>query len=153
VARAFAVLVGLFLLVVAGCGSSPKSVSKAEYQATLQKLGTDLTDAGSQLGKAIDRATFNRNVQNLQDHLRDAAHQLRGLRPPENVRAANDQLARALRDFADELEPVKEARRQSIIKARDALARVGRSSAIKEGRDALRKLKRNGYDVGEFGTL
>lgn len=152
-ARAFAVVVGFALLVVAGCGSSARTVSKAEYQAELQKLGKDLTDAGSELGKAIDIATFNRNVDNLQDHLRDAAHELDGLRPPETVRAVNERFADSLHDFADELEPVKEARRQSIIKARDALARVARSSAVKEGRQAIRELRRKGYDVGEFGTL
>jgi len=153
VTRPFAVAVCLCLLVFAGCGSSAKTVSKAAYQAELQKLGTDLTDAGSALGKAIDTATFNRNVQTLQDHLRAASHELRGLRPPQNVRSVNDKLAKALREFADVLEPVKEARRQSIVKARDALAAVGRSSAVKDGRAAIEELKRKGYDVGEFGTL
>ena len=151
--RAFAVVLGLALLVASGCGSSPKTVTKAEYQATVQRLGTELTDAGSQVGKAIDISTFNQNVQNLQDQLRKAAHELDGLRPPENVRAANKLLAQGLKDFADVLEPVKAARRQSIVKAREALARVGISTAIKEGRAAVHQLRQHGYDVGQFGTL
>ena len=151
--RAIAVVLGLAVLVAAGCGSSPKTVTKAQYQATVQRLGTDLTNAGSELGRAIDIATFNRNVQNLQDHLRRAARELDGLRPPVDVRAANQQLARALKGFADVLEPVKAARRVSIVKAREALARVASSAAVRDARAAIHELRQKGYDVGEFGTL
>jgi hypothetical protein len=139
--------------VVAGCGGSPKMVTKAQYQSELQRLGQDLTDAGSQLGQSIDIATFNGNVDNLRDHLRDAADDLRGLKPPANVRPANDKLADALDDFADQLESVKEARRQSIVKARDALLRVSNSAAVGNARAATRVLKSKGYKIGQFGSL
>jgi ribosomal protein S15P/S13E len=143
----------VFALVVAGCGSSPKTVTKAEYQREVQRIGQDLTDAGSQLGQSIDIATFNGNVDNLRDHLKAAAHDLHGLKPPGNVQSANDSLANALGDFADELEPVKEARRQSIVKARDALLKVSKSAPVLAARAATQELKRKGYDVGQFGSL
>jgi hypothetical protein len=142
-----------FALVVAGCGSSPKAVTKAQYQSDLQRLGQDLTDAGSQLGQSIDIATFNGNVDNLRDHLHDAAHELHGLKPPSDVQSANDKLADALDDFAGQLEAVKEARRQSIVKARDALLKVSKSPAVRDARQATRELKQKGYDVGQFGSL
>jgi ABC-type transporter Mla subunit MlaD len=141
------------LLVLAGCGSSPKAVSKSEYQTEVQRLGQDLTDAGSELGRSIDIATFNQNVDNLRDHLRDAADDLRGLKPPVDVQAANDRLADALDDFADLLEQVKEARRESIVRARAALLRVSNSEAVRQARAATRELKRKGYDIGQFGAL
>jgi hypothetical protein len=152
VIRAPLFLVAL-VLIVAGCGGSQKTVTKAQYERDLQRLGQDLTDAGSQLGQSIDIATFNGNVDNLRDHLRDAADELHGLKPPVNVRRPNDKLAGALDDFADQLEDVKEARRQSIYKARDALQRVSKSEAVRDARAATRELKAKGYDIGQFGAL
>jgi hypothetical protein len=139
-------------LVAAGC-SSPKAVSKAEYQATLQQLGRDLTTDGQQLGKSIDISSFNQAVDNFQKGLRKAAGQLDGLKPPKEARAANKQLAHAFREFADTMEPVKEARRKSIVEARNALARVGASTAVRDGRNAIAQLKQLGYLTGELGSL
>ncbi len=141
------------LLLLAGCGSSPKTVTKAEYQRELQRLGQDLTDAGSQLGQSIDIATFNQNVDNLHDHLRDAADELRGMKPPADVQDANRRLADALDDFADQLDSVKDARRESIVRARAALLRVSKSKGVREARAATRELKRKGYEIGQFGAL
>jgi hypothetical protein len=145
----------LFLLfvvsiTVAGCGSSPREVTKAQYQEELTRLGTNLTNLGSEVGRSIDIATFNQNIKDLQDGLDDAAHDLDGLDPPANVRNANERLANAFSEFSDRLEAVKEARRQSIFKARDELRRVSRSEAIREGRVAVRELKRKGYDVQQL---
>jgi hypothetical protein len=145
----------LFLLfvvsiTVAGCGSSPREVTKAQYQEELTRLGTNLTKLGSEVGRSIDIATFNQNIKDLQDGLDDAAHDLDGLDPPANVRNANERLANAFSEFSDRLEAVKEARRQSIFKARDELRRVSRSEAIREGRAAVRELKREGYDVQQL---
>jgi hypothetical protein len=137
-------------ITVAGCGSNPREVTKAQYQEELTRLGTNLTNLGSEVGRSIDIATFNQNIKDLQDGLDDAAHDLDGLDPPANVRNANERLANAFSEFSDRLEAVKEARRQSIFKARDELRRVSRSEAIREGRAAVRELKREGYDVQQL---
>ena len=141
------------LVAVTGCGSSPKQVTKAQYQVKLDTVGADLGRAGSQVGKAIDIATFNRDVENFQTHLRDAAKELKGVKPPPNTQAANMMLANAFHDLADELEPVKDARRESIVKARAALLKVSKSQPIKAGRDAVKKLNRLGYDTAQIASL
>ncbi|CAN5130105.1 hypothetical protein BH18ACT12_BH18ACT12_11590 [soil metagenome] len=138
---------------LAGCGSSPREVTKAQYKKELERIGKVASDAGSELGRAIDIATFNGNVDKFQDTLRDAGGDLDGLKPPQNVRDVNERLADSFRDFADELEPVKEARRKSIFKARDALGKVARSDGVKNARAAIRELKRKGYDVQVLGEL
>jgi hypothetical protein len=148
--RALLLLLLSSCVVLAGCGSSPREVTKAQYQQELTRLGTNLTKLGSELGRSIDIATFNQNVQDLQDGLDDAAHDLEGLQPPPNVRDVNDRLADAFSEFSDRLEAVKEARRQSIFKARDELQRVSRSAPIREGRAAVAELKRKGYDVEQL---
>jgi hypothetical protein len=140
-------------VALAGCGSSPREVGKAGYEKELERIGKVASDAGSELGRSIDIATFNGNVDKFQDTLRDAAGDLEGLKPPPNVRDVNDRLADSLRGFADEMEAVKEARRESIFKARDALGKVARSEAVKEARAAVRELKRKGYDIPSLSAI
>jgi hypothetical protein len=148
--RALPLLLLAAALAVAGCGSNPREVTKEQYQQELTRLGTNLTNLGSEVGRSIDIATFNKNIQDLQDGLDDAAHDLDGLRPPPNVQSANERLANAFSEFSDRLEAVKDARRQSIFKARDELQRVSRSAPINQGRAAVRELKQQGYDVQQL---
>jgi hypothetical protein len=138
-------LSALLLVLAAGCGSSPKSVTKAQYQTELAKTGQAITLAGQQLGKVITIASFNSAVTDLQKALRDGEKKLTSIQPPANARVANKRLAQAFGDLADALEPVKEARRISIVKAREALGRLGSTNAIKEGRAAIQELNKLGY--------
>ena len=144
-ARLFALSVVALLLALAGCGSSPKPVTKAQYQTQLGKAGQAVTLAGQQVGKVITTAEFNDAVTDLQKALRDGAKTLNGLEPPANARAANKKLAKAFDDLADALEKVKEARRVSIVKARQAIVELGKTDAIKDGRAAILELNNLGY--------
>ena len=92
-------------------------------------------------------AEFNGAVSDLQKALRDGEKNLKGLQPPADTQAPNKQLAQAFGDLADALEAVKEARRVSIMKAREELAKLGGSAAIKNGRAAIQKLHQLGYAV------
>lgn len=148
--RALPLVLLTLAIALAGCGSNPREVTKAQYQQELTRLGTNLTNLGSEVGRSIDIATFNRNIQDLQDGLDDAAHDLDGVDPPANVRDVNERLADAFSEFSDRLEAVKEARRQSIFKARDELQSVSSSAPIREGRAAVRELRRKGYDVSQL---
>jgi hypothetical protein len=151
-ARTFGLCLAALVFAVAGCGgSSPKPVTKAQYQAELAKSGQAVTLAGQQLGKSITITDFNGAVSDLQKALRDGKKNLEGVQPPANARAANKHLAQAFGDLADALEPVKDARRVSIVKARQALAALGKTDAIKEGRSAIRELNRLGYAVDAAG--
>ena len=141
----FALSLAALLVALAGCGSSPKAVTKAEYQTQLAKSGQAVTLAGQQVGKVITISGFNGAVTDLQKALRDGETSLNGIEPPANARAANKRLAQAFGDLADALEKVKEARRVSIVKARQALGELGKTDAIKEGRAAIQELNKLGY--------
>ena len=153
--RALALIALLLLAAFAltGCGSEPREVTKAQYQKELDRVGRAASDAGSALGQSIDIATFNGNVDKFQETLRDVSDDLEGLKPPANVQDTNERLADSLDEFADELEPVKEARRESIFKARDKLFEVARSGPVKDARAAIRELKRMGYDIRALESL
>jgi hypothetical protein len=140
-------------LVATGCGSKPKPVTKAQYEQQLQRLGDDLVNAGSQIGQHLDIASFNQDISNFQDHLRDASKELKGVEPPPNAQEPNQRLADAFHDLADALDPVKDARRESLREAGKAFA-VARSSApARQGRSAVRQLSRRGYEVGQMASL
>jgi hypothetical protein len=143
--RLFALFLAALVLALAGCGSSPKTVTKAQYETQLAKTGQAVTLAGQQLGRVITIHQFNGAVTDLQKALRDGEKRLNGLKPPADARAANKRLAHAFGDLAGALEAVKEARRVSIVKAREALGQLGKTDAIKEGRAAIQELNKLGY--------
>ena len=151
--RAVVLLAAVLALVASGCGSKPKAVTKAQYEAELNTLGTDLTRAGSAIGRHIDIAGFNQDIANFQDHLRSAAEDLHKVQPPANAQSANKRLADSFDELADDFEPVKDARRKSIVEAGKAADIVRKSAAVKNGRAAIGELRRKGYDVGAMGSL
>ena len=151
--RSFTLALVLVALLLAGCGSSPKTVTKAQYEQELQRLGNDLVDSGSQIGQHLDIATFNQDISNFQDELRDASKDLKKVEPPANAQDLNDKLADSFDDLADELEPVKDARRKSIVQAGKAFAVARTSAAAKAGRTAVRQLRQKGYAVGQMSGL
>jgi hypothetical protein len=146
-ARLFTLCLAALVIALAGCGSSPKPVTKAEYQTQLAQTDRAVTLAGQQLGKVITISDVNGAVTDLQKALRDGEKKLNGLQPPANARAANKRLAKAFGDLADALEPVKDARRVSIVKAREALGKLSETDAIKQGRAAIQELNKLGYIV------
>jgi enamine deaminase RidA (YjgF/YER057c/UK114 family) len=147
------VVVAALALVATGCGSKPKPVTKAQYEQQLQRLGDDLVNAGSQIGQHVDIASFNQDIQNFQDHLRDASKELKDVQPPANAQEPNKRLADAFHDLADALEPVKDARRQSLREAGKAFTVARTSAPARQGRAAVRQLRRRGYDVGQTASL
>ena len=78
-ARLFTLSLAVLLVALAGCGSSPKTVTKAQYQTELAKTGQAVTVAGQQVGKVITIAEFNGAVSDLQKALRDGEKTLNGL--------------------------------------------------------------------------
>jgi hypothetical protein len=153
VTRSFVLALALVALVLAGCGSSPKQVNKRQYEQHLQRLGDDLVYSGSQIGQHLDIATFNQDISNFQDELHAASKDLKGVEPPANAQDLNKRLAASFDDLADELEPVKDARRKSIVQAGKAFSVARTSAAAKAGRAAVKQLRRRGYDVGQMGGL
>ena len=151
--RASLLIVVLLALVAAGCGSKPKELTKPQYEQQVQRLGTALVDAGSQVGQHLDIASFNQDISNLQDELRDASKELKGVKPPPNAQDSNDRLADAFKDLADDLDAVIDARRESLPEAAKAFAKAERAAAARQGRAAVRELMRRGYDVGQMRSL
>jgi hypothetical protein len=140
-------------MLLAGCGSTPKPVTKAQYEQRLQQLGADLVKTGSQVGQRFDISSFNEDIATFQDQLKTASKQLKGVKPPVDAQGPNERLADAFHDLADALEPVKDARRKSLPEGVKAYNTVRLGPAARQGRAAVRELRRHGYDVGQMASL
>jgi hypothetical protein len=141
-------------LALAGCGSAPKDVTKAQYEQHLQTIGDNLYKSANALGQSTATGVFNENVQKLQDTIDNAAGDLNGLRPPgAEAQAANKQLVHAYGDLADEFDKVKEARRESYPKAIVALTAVQRSQPARQSIRAAMRLRRLGFKVPVSATI
>jgi hypothetical protein len=147
-------LVLVSALALAGCGSAPKDVTKAQYEQHLQAIGDNLYTSANSLGQSTATGVFNENVQKLQDAIDDGASDLNGLRPPgAEAQAANKRLVHAYRDLADEFDKVKDARRESYPKAIVALKAVQRSEPAKESIRAAAQLRKLGFNVPASTTI
>jgi hypothetical protein len=147
-------LVLVCALALAGCGSAPADVTKAQYEQHLQTIGDNLYRAANNLGQSTATGVFNENVQKLQDTIDDGARDLNGLRPPgAEAQAANKQLVHAYRGLADEFDKVKDARRESYPKAIVALKAVQRSDPARESIHAAAQLRKLGFSVPASATI
>jgi hypothetical protein len=152
--RRASLLLLLFALAFAGCGSAPKDVTKAQYEQHLQTIGDNLYKSANALGQSTATGVFNENVQKLQDTIDDSARDLNGLRPPgTEAQAANKQLVHAYGDLADEFDKVKEARRDSYPKAIVALTAVQSSAPARDSIRAAMRLRRLGFKVPVSATI
>jgi uncharacterized lipoprotein len=147
--------VAALALALAGCsgGSSDKQVTKAQYEQKLEAIGHDLYKAANELGADTNTSIFNENLDALEKVLDDSADELDDVKPPLDARPANDRLVDAYRTLADDLEKVKDARRESYPRAIAALKAVQHSAAARATRRAVQELRRLKYKVQVFVTL
>jgi hypothetical protein len=145
----------LVVLLVAGCGgTTERPVTKKQYEQRIDKIGLSLYDAANALGESTATQLFNDGVDGLREALEDGADQLDGLRPPGvGAQAANDRLIAAYRDLSAEFDKVKEARRQSFIRALKALDAVQKSPPARETLAAAADLRELGYKVPSSATI
>jgi hypothetical protein len=98
-------------LVVAGCGGGP---SKDDYERGLGKVQTQLEEANDASREASQTTDADERAAALtmaQKAIRRAADTADGLEPPDDAQAEHEQLASALRDYAElfgELATLKE---------------------------------------------
>lgn len=90
-----------FVLVVAGCGGGP---SKDDYEQGLGKVQSQLegaNDASREASQTSDPKERAAALEQAQKAIKLAADTADGLEPPEDAQAEHEQLASALRDYAE----------------------------------------------------
>jgi hypothetical protein len=148
------IVLGAVGLVAAGCGggggdsSSSKPLTKAQYQAQLQKLSNEV---GAQLREKIGASTKLKksDIPKLQDSLQSFADQVEALNPPTEVKDLHVRLVAAMRGLADDLPSLV----NDLDKATDPSAAI----AALFGRKSIQSLltlqqeyKDKGYDISSL---
>ena len=97
----FAALFIVLALVVAGCGGGP---SKDDYERGLGKVQSQLegaNEASREASQTTDPAERSAALDEAQKSIKLAADTAEGLQPPEDAESEHEQLASALRDYAE----------------------------------------------------
>lgn len=116
--RTLLLLITLVALVLAGCGSSSKPLSKQEYRQKLdgyaQTFKDNVLKSREKLRSAADPNARAAGVGEFKDEFSTLAKQLDDIEPPKPAKSAHDALVTTLKKGADDLGSL-----QSAVKAKD----------------------------------
>lgn len=163
-----AVPLGAALLLAAGCGgggggsttsaagtttvaaattteASTTPLAKTEYVSRMKVIGTSLSTSLNSLGSATTASKAATALSAVQSDLRAAADKIESLTPPDAIKKQHAQLVKAVRDFADELQPVITKLKGGSI---TALATVPTLKGLQEIQTASTAIANKGYKIG-----
>jgi hypothetical protein len=151
--RRAVVLVVALALLAAGCGGggndeAGKPLTKAQYQAELQKLSNEV---GAELRQSVGASTTLKkgDVPKLQQSLRSFAKKVEALNPPTAVADLHTRLVAAMRGLADDLPSLV----TTLDKAKDpsaAIAALFGAKPIQELIQLQQSFKDKGYDISSL---
>jgi hypothetical protein len=120
-------------------------LAKAVYVSKMKAIGKSLSTSLNSLGAATTAAKAATALESVQTDLRHAADRIESLTPPDAIKAQHAQLAKAVRDFADELDPVV-----TKLKAGNmtALSAVPSLKGLQEIQTASTAIANKGYKIG-----
>jgi ABC-type transporter Mla subunit MlaD len=133
------------LLVPRGGGGA---LSKPEYEEKVRAVYADVQEA-FQKTNVTSTTLLARRVGEAQRELREAADELDDAKAPGDVKAENDQLVEGLREYADDLEELRQA-----AEADDAAGvqrfnqAIPENQAVQQIAEAAEEMKFEGYDLG-----
>jgi hypothetical protein len=108
-------------------------------------IGQSLSTSLNTLGAAKTAATAATALAKVQTDLRSAADKLAAITPPDAIKTQHGQLVKAVRDFADELDPVIKSLRAGTM---TALASVPTLKGLTEIQTASTAISNKGYKIG-----
>jgi chromosome segregation ATPase len=134
----------LVLLLLTGCGGD--RLSKGEYEQKVRTEYASVQQAFRATGSAGDLAS---KIERAQDQLREAAEALEKIEPPEQVEEENEEIVEGLREYADDLDELRDAAEKGDQAAIDAFNdRIAKNEAVERIAEAAEEMKFKGYDLG-----
>jgi hypothetical protein len=139
-------LVALFLVL--GRGDEGKRLSKVQYE---QKVRSDYGNVQEAFRSTNVQSTklLATRVADAQSELRHAADDLDKAKPPIEVEKENDQLVEGMRDYADDLDALREAaERNDAVGVQQFNQGIAQNAAVRQMAEAAEEMKFEGYDLG-----
>jgi hypothetical protein len=125
--------------------ASGPAPSKAEYVSQMKVIGQSLSTSLNTLGAAKTAATAATALAKVQTNPHTATDKLAAITPPDAIKTQHGQLVKAVRDFADELDPVIKSLRAGTM---TALASVPTLKGLTEIQTASTAISNKGYKIG-----
>jgi hypothetical protein len=136
-------------VVAAGCGSD--RLSKREYEQKVRAEYADVQTAFRATGASIGRPDLAAKIEDAQEQLREAAEALEGVEPPEEVEEENEELVEGFREYADDLDPLRDAAERGDQRAIEAFNdAIGDNEAVGRIAEAAEEMRFKGYDLGQI---
>jgi len=120
-------------------------LAKAAYVTRMKAIGTSLSTSLNSLGAATTAAKAATALAAVQADLRTAASRIEAITPPAAIKAQHAQLAKAVGDFADELDPVITKLKGGSMAA---LSTVPTLKGLQEIQTASTAIANKGYKIG-----
>ena len=135
-------------LVAAGCGEG--RLTKGAYE---QRVQADFAEvqAAFEATRDTSGSRLAERLEAAQGALRDMAESLERAEPPEVVEHENEELAEAIREYAEELEGLVAAAaagRQPVIDRYNE--ELAENEAVEEIAEAAEEMKFKGFDLGRI---
>lgn len=125
--------------------ASATPLAKTAYVSKMKVIGRSLSTSLNSLGSATTAAKAATALAAVQSDLRAAADKIESLTPPDSIKTQHAQLVKAVRDFADELEPVITKLKGGSIAA---LSTVPTLKGLQEIQTASTAIATKGYKIG-----
>jgi HAMP domain-containing protein len=140
----------LAVLSLAACGGDDR-LSKREYEEKVRSEYADVQEAFLATGGAQGDELAAR-IEDAQQELRDAADELDEIDPPEEVEKENEEVVEGMREYAGDLDELREAAERGDQQAIDAFnERIAKNEAVEQIAEAAEEMKFKGYDLGPIG--
>jgi hypothetical protein len=121
------------------------ALPKAAYVSRMKTIGRSLSTSLNSLGAATTAAKAAAALTAVQTDLRKAADRIESITPPQQIKTQHAQLAKAVRDFADELDPVIAKLKTGAM---TALQTVPTLKGLQEIQTASTAIANKGYKIG-----
>lgn len=135
------------MLALAACGED--RLSKGEYEQKVRGEYAEVQKAFRATGASLGSPDLGDKIGAAQKQLREMAESLEKVEPPEQVEEENEEIVEGLREYAEDLDVIREAARKGDQRAIETFnAGIGTNEAVERIAEAAEEMKFKGYDLG-----
>jgi hypothetical protein len=145
--KAFLTISALATLSLTGCGGDGR-LSKSDYEHRVRSVYANVQEAFRKTNVTSTELLADR-VGEAQGELRSAADELEEIQPPEKVEEETEELVEGMREYADDLDELREAAERGDQAAVQKFnSGIPRNEAVGRMAEAAEEMKFKGYDLG-----
>ncbi len=146
---AFLTISALAALSLTGCGGGGGGrLSKSDYEQRVRSLYANVREAFRKTNVTSTKLLADR-VEEAQGELRSAADDLEEIEPPEKVENETEELVEGMREYADDLDELRNAAERGDEAAIQKFnSGIAQNEAVEQMAEAAEEMKFKGYDLG-----